>query len=298
MNGRQRVEAALRSEWPDRVPVMLHNFPMAAREAGYTQRRFRGDPRAIAHSFIRAVETYDYDGVVVDVDTALLAEAVGVPVDHPEDEPARCIGGCLTSLDRVPDLRPPDLARHPRVQLWLEAVRLLKAHFGDEIHMRGNCDQCPFSLASMMRTPVEWMIDLMDQDQHPQAFQLLDYCTGVTNQFLHLMARTGADMLSNGDSPAGPDLISPEMYRTFALPWERQVAAQARALGKPYLLHICGDTTRILADLVSTGAAALELDYKTVRAFLNDVPQARSLLRFEAGPRLDVQVPFSHPDCP
>ena len=85
MNGHQRVRAALEGRRPDRVPVMLHNFLMAAREAGFTQRRFRDDPAAIAASFVRAVETYDYDGVLVDVDTVTLAEALGVKVDHPEN---------------------------------------------------------------------------------------------------------------------------------------------------------------------------------------------------------------------
>ncbi len=78
MNGFQRIRAALAGTPPDRVPVMLHNFLMAAREAGFTQRRFRNDPAAIAESFIRAVETYGYDGVLVDIDTVTVAEALGV----------------------------------------------------------------------------------------------------------------------------------------------------------------------------------------------------------------------------
>ena len=45
LTGKQRIEAVLRGEQPDRVPVMLHNFLMAAREAGYTQREYREDPR-------------------------------------------------------------------------------------------------------------------------------------------------------------------------------------------------------------------------------------------------------------
>ena len=56
MNGRERITRALRGEWPDRVPVMLHNFMMAAREAGFTMSRFRSDPEVIASSFIQAVE--------------------------------------------------------------------------------------------------------------------------------------------------------------------------------------------------------------------------------------------------
>src|SRR5512135_2053937 len=128
MNGHQRIGAALSGVPPDRVPVMLHNFLMAAREAGFTQRRFREDPAAVAESFIRAVETYDYDGILVDVDTVTVAEALGVKVDHPEDQPARWAGARISSLAEVRDLPPPDLAGHPRIQIWLEAVRRLKDH--------------------------------------------------------------------------------------------------------------------------------------------------------------------------
>ena len=267
MNGKQRIEAALRGERADRTPVMLHNFLMAAREAGITQRQFREDPAKIAAAFIRAVETYDYDAIVVDVDTATLAGALGVPVDFPDDDPARCEGACLPSLAAVRDLPPPDVAASARVQVWLEAVRLLKAYCGDEIYLRGNCDQAAFSLASMMRSPAEWMMDLLDEDEHEDVDRLLRHCGEASDQFLRLMAATGADMLSNGDSPASPDLISPAMYRRFAQPWERQTVELAHALGKPYLLHICGNTSLILAEMLATGADVLELDYKTdVRA--------------------------------
>lgn len=263
MNGKQRIHAALRGETPDRIPVMLHNFLMAAREAGITQHQYRNDPAQIARVFIQAVETHDYDAIVVDVDTATLAGAVGVPVDFPIDDPARCEGACLTELAAVRDLPPPDIAADARVQVWLESVRLLKAYFGDELCIRGNCDQSPFSLASMMRAPAEWMLDLSDDDPHGDVPCLLRYCTEATSQFLRLMADSGADMLSNGDSPASPDLISPAMYRTFAQPSERQIVQLAHALGKPYLLHICGNTTLILDDMLATGADILELDYKT-----------------------------------
>jgi uroporphyrinogen decarboxylase len=263
MNGKQRIEAALRGEPADRIPVMLHNFLMAAREAGISQRQYREDPNQIARALIRAVETYDYDAVLVDVDTATLAGAVGVPVDFPEDDPARCEGGCLPDLAAVRDLPPPDIAANPRVQIWLEAVRLLKAYFGNEIYVRGNCDQSPFSLASMMRTPAEWMMDLLDDDSHEDVDRLLSHCADASGQFLRLMAAAGADMLSNGDSPASPDLISPTVYQRFAQPWEKHIADLSHSLGKPYLLHICGNTTLILDAMLSTGADVLELDYKT-----------------------------------
>ena len=60
------------------------------------------------------------------------------------------------------------------------------------------------------------------------------------------MAQTGADMVSNGDSVTGPEMISPEMYVKFALPFEKKVVDTAHSLGLPYTLHICGNTHVIL----------------------------------------------------
>lgn len=276
MTGYERIRAAIEGRTPDRVPVMLHNFLMAAREAGFSQRRFRDDPAAIAASFIRAVETYAYDGVLVDVDTVTVAEALGVAVDHPDDQPARWLAPAIASLEAVKDLPPPDIGGFRRVRVWLDAVRRLKSHFGDEVYVRGNCDQAAFSLASMMRGPAQWMMDLVDETNRETAHRLLAYCHEAAVAFMRLMAGTGADMVSNGDSPAGPDLVSPAMYAEYAQPYERRLAEEAHALGLPYALHICGNTTRILPGMVATGADALELDYKT------DVRAAREVLKGRA----------------
>ncbi len=263
MNGFQRIAAALRGERPDAVPVMLHNFMHAAREAGVSMERYRRDPEAAARVHVRAVGKYGHDGILLDLDTAVLAGAVGVPVDLPEDQPGRCHEGMIPSLDAVRDLPPPDVGRYFAVQTLVEAASILQKRFGGEVYVRGNCDQCPFSLAGLVRGPAEWMMDLMDPKLDEAAHRLLEYCTGAILQLVRLMAATGVPMVSNGDSPAGPDLVSPALYRRFALPYERRVAEEARRLGLPYVLHVCGNTTRILDDMISTGADGLELDYKT-----------------------------------
>lgn len=262
MNGRERIIAALRGEPTDHVPVMLHNFLMAAREAGVSMAEFRRSGKAIARSFIQAVETYGYDGVVVDVDTVMLAGSVGVPVDFPDDMPARAHQGLLGSLADVPKLKPVRVEDYFEVRAAIEAVAILKDTFKGEIAVRGNCDQCPFSLAGLIRGLAGWMTDLVEGPEE-LVLELLEYATGVTKQFLGLMTQAGADILSNGDSPAGPDMISPRMYRTFAQPFETKIAAESHRLGRPYILHICGRTDLILGDMATMGADGLELDYKT-----------------------------------
>jgi len=257
----------MRGRRPDRVPIMLHNFMMAAHEAGYTMAEYRWDARKMADAHQRAVETYGYDGIMLDVDTVTLADAVGVPVSFPEHEPARPAGGCLHMLADVDDRPLPDLNNHPRVQTWLEAASILVERLGRDVYVRGNCDQAPFSLASMMRTPEKWMIDLLTEGAEPLVAGVLEYCTKVAKRFIRLMASTGVPMVSNGDSPAGPSMISPDMYRRWALPYEKRLVQTAHEAGCAYVLHICGNTSKILPDMVATGSDGLELDYQTdVRA--------------------------------
>ncbi len=262
MNGYQRIEAALKGLQPDKTPIMLHNFMMAAREHGVTMEQYRNNPKLIAECFIASVDKYKYDGILVDIDTVTLAGAVGVPVDFPLDDPARTHIGNLVNLEDIVNLKPPKIEDYKYIQIWLESVRLLKEYYKDEIYIRGNCDQAPFSLASMIRGAQNWMLDLMmGTDEQLEA--LLEYCTDASSQFIKLMAQTGCDMVSNGDSPAGPEMISPEMYVQYALPFEKKIVDVAHQAGVAYTLHICGNTDVILEHMLLTGSDAFELDYKT-----------------------------------
>lgn len=263
MNGYQRIMAAFQGKQPDNVPVMLHNFMMAAREAGLTMDEFRRDPEELARAFIEAVEKDQYDGIMVDVDTVTLAGAVGVPVEFPDDQPAVAAGARLQCLEEVHDLEPVDIRKYHGIQAWLEATSILSKYFGNYILIRGNCDQSPFTLASLMRGLEPWMLDLANEDRHELVHRLLDYTTSVTVQFIRLMSETGAHMTSNGDSVAGPELISPAMFESFALPYEKKVVDCSHAVKLPYVLHICGNTNRIIDQMLETGSDGLELDYRT-----------------------------------
>lgn len=261
MNGYERIKSALDGVMPDVRPVMLHNFLSAAEMSGVNMKHYREDPYIAAHCLIDSVERYNLDGVLFDVDTALLASAIGVPTDYPDDEPARTYAPLLTDISEVFVLEDIDISSNRRVQHATETVRILKSYFKDEVYVRGNCDQSPFSLATMIRTPELFLMDLIIDPEN--SLKLLDYTTGVTKQMIRLMSESGADMLSNGDSPAGPDMISPEMYRKFAFPYEKAVCDYSHECGKPYLLHICGKTDLILDDMSRIGLDAVELDYKT-----------------------------------
>ncbi len=138
--------------------------------------------------------------------------------------------------------------------------------------MRGNCDQAPSSLASMIWDTENWMMDFY-MTEEKLIFELLDYCTDATSQFINLMPQTGCDMVSNGDSLARPEMIPANLYGKFSKPYATKVIDVAHNASVDYVLHICGNTGIIIDQMIETGADGLELDYKT------DVNKAFGLMK-------------------
>ena len=69
------------------------------------------------------------------------------------------------------------------------------------------------------------------------------------------------------------DIIGPRLHRKWAHPYDCQVIGAVTAPDFPMSLHICGDSTMILPEMLATGAPILELDYKT------DMRKAKELMR-------------------
>jgi uroporphyrinogen decarboxylase len=110
------------------------------------------------------------------------------------------------------------------------------------------------------------MIDCYDDPQF--VFDLLEICTEAVIKFARACGQAGCHALTFGDSTAG--LLSPELFETFAFPFEKAVIEALAGLSLPVFLHICGDTAHIFDLMVATGAPALEVDYQHDIAYYKD----------------------------
>jgi len=263
MSGRQRLEAVLRGELPDRAPICLHNFLMAAQEAGIPLEKTLTDPVATARAHRHAVEKYDYDCVLIELDTTLLAEAMGAQRDATPGEPGHIAAPAIRSLDEVDRLRPVNPERDGRLPVLLETVRILAREIGDTVAIRGNADQCAFSLAGLLRGMQEFMMDLASEPDHPAIPRLLEVAYQSHLAVHRAVKQAGAHFTSLGDSPSGPDVVSPAMFARFARPWQERLVRDLAADGIFTVIHICGNTSLILDQLATYPFCGFELDYKT-----------------------------------
>jgi MtaA/CmuA family methyltransferase len=218
-------------------------------------------------------EKYGYDGCVIDFDTAVLAEAVGAKVIFRDLDPAAVDEEhpVLKDLRDVYDLEIPDPLKAGRLPVWLEATRTLADAIGDHVFIMGRADQGPFTLASQLRGTQQFMMDLLTEDPKLIA-DVLDYCRKVITAFAKAQKDAGAHATSIGDALASPNLIDPYLYRAFALEPEKQLTQEVQDYGIPFSIHICGKTNDIIADMGTTGAKILEVDWQL------DMSRARELV--------------------
>ena len=111
---------------------------------------------------------------------------------------------------------------------------------------------------------------MADRAPDGEASRILRHLMELTTQALIAFAlaclEAGAQIVQAGDSMASLDMISPSMYRGWALPFEKRFFSAlnpvAELKGAATLLHVCGNMTPVLPAMADSGAHILELDWK------------------------------------
>lgn len=290
MTSLERVMTTIGHGIPDRVPVDLHNFLAAIRSAGMPLGAALQSGELLAESQLRAWREFGHDVLLVENGVVAEAQACGCEVQYSDEQPADVISHVLAAgLERVSDLEVPDPFTTPPMSEVIEAVRILVREVGDRAFIMGRADQGPVALFAAMRGYEQFILDLALNEEPELIAAALDYCTRVHTRYALALREAGANGTSMGE--AGVDWIGPRLYRTFAQPRDVEVVAAVGSPDFPFAVHICGDATEILPDMVATGAQILELDYKT------DMHRAKEVLRGRAtflGPVNPVLI-FSSP---
>jgi len=278
MNSIERVETVLQGGIPDRVPVDLHNFLMTAQSSDLPFPEYLQNGAAMAEGQIRLWHEFGHDVLLLENGTTALAEACGCKVEYPPHGAPVLIEPVLNNLDSLDMLRIPDFTRaHPTCEN-LEATHIVAREIGQEAFIIGRADQGPFSLASMLLGLENFLIALSDPNQHAKLHALLAFSLETVYGYAVSQIEQGAHMTSIGESLAGPDVVSPRMYKEFEWGYARRLVEKLKEKNIPLAYHICGNATRIVSDMVATGAAVLELDYKCDLLKIKEATQGKATI--------------------
>lgn len=290
MTSYERCMAAIHFQQTDRLPTDLHNFQIGAQRAGLSYREFVLDPPRMARMQIEMQQEFGHDLLLVENGTAALAEALGAGIIYRDDIAPVAHRPALVELADLSNLAvTDDLLEQPLVKANLETVRILRSELGNQVMIMGRGDQGPLSLAAQLYGMDRLLIDLLDEDCEADIHRLLQLCTEANIRYCCALLDAGAHITSLGDSTAGPGVLSPQMYETFAMPYEKQVIEAVHRHGGMLSLHICGDATLIIDKMIQTGADILEIDQKTDIAAAYEVAKGRCALLGQVSPTVLMQ---------
>jgi MtaA/CmuA family methyltransferase len=152
---------------------------------------------------------------------------------------------------RVPD----DLLDHPDTKCVLDAIRLLRKQFGDEVAIIGKT-MGPWSLGYHCFGVEPFL--LMSLDDPVKTKEALDRMKEVSVAFGVAQIEAGADALTFPDHATG-DLVSADYYDPYLKDLHVEMVERIPA---PLILHICGRTVDRMGLIAETGMAAFPFDSK------------------------------------
>lgn len=277
MTSRELVLRTLEGQPTERVPVGPMMLDLGAAVIGAPVGLFCTDADVMARGQLALHERLGQDVIFVGCDNYYIAEGFGCVAELPVDETPHLARAPLESISDVDDLRVPDPLTDGRMPVMLEATRLVREAVGDEVAIR-TPGTGPFALASYFVGTQEFLVEIglakaeMPGSDPDAIHRALDLAADALIAFGKACVDAGADLLHCGDSLASCDVISPADYEEWAFPYERKVIQAWKAYGAKTLLHICGDSTRVLDLYAETGADVIEIDHKV------DLARAREIV--------------------
>lgn len=275
MTSRERFIAAVARRPTDVLPVAPFMLDLAAAHAGVSIGEFATDGRVMARAQLALQRELQQDVIFVGLDNYYIAAGFGCEIDIPDDEIPHLGRPAVDSLDDVYKLSVPDPHHDGRMPVMLEAIREVRAALGDEIAIR-TPGTGPFALASYFIGTQQFLVEVgMAEAGLPEAnadaiHHSLDLAAEALIAFGKACWDAGSDLLHCGDSLASCDMISPHTYVKWAFPYQKKVIEAWKAYGARTLLHICGNSSKVLQHYADTGADIVEIDHKVDLAYAKE----------------------------
>ncbi len=256
MTGKERCLNAIAGEPVDRVPVFPLLMFFAVDRAKITYRRYATDAAALVDAQLN-MRQFNVDALTVCSDAFRLSADLGGDMEYPEMAPPRLTRPLVRNEADLKRLgRPDPLGKGSRMADRVAGVRGIARAAGEECLVLGWVEM-PFAEACAICGISDFMMLLHDDPE--LAHRVLEFVTPLEIDFAIAQIEAGAPMIGAGDAAAS--LISPKMYREFALPYEQRVCEAVRRRGGMVKLHICGNTNQLLEDMALCGADLFNVDH-------------------------------------
>ena len=257
MNSLNRMRHRLSGEPVDRPPNFDIMMNFATHYIGQPLSAYYLDYHVLCAANLAMLEPFGLDIVQTISDPYREAYDLGLEVEFPQDGLCLSKKPLIVEPHDVDKLRPIAPEQGQRMNDRLEAVRYLHDQVGGEVPVMGWVEG-PMALVADIRGVSNVLVDVYDRPEW--LIDLLDFCVeNITIPFARRQIELGADLIGLGDAICSQ--ISPKMYRRFGLPYEQRVFAAVHELGALTRLHICGNITQLMPDILHVGADIVDVDW-------------------------------------
>jgi MtaA/CmuA family methyltransferase len=260
LNQRARLLRALDREPLDRVPCVspLQTGTLELMESSgcFWPEAFRDAEKMYCLSRA-AHDVAGLEGVRVPFDVTVEASVLGAEAGWGRVDRQPSIS--RTALNDIEELERLDIVE-PRSgkasKAVLSAVDMLSSR------MEGVPVICgivaPFMLACQMLGIEQTLMNIV---REPSFVRMLVRKAEMFDQMYVVAAiDAGADVITLIDATATGDILSREQYEEYALSYETAMVLRARFGGARSVLHICGDTSKLLSSIKMSGATGFSVD--------------------------------------
>jgi uroporphyrinogen decarboxylase len=207
---------------------------------------------------IRCAADFGSDWVNTMSDPWAEAEAFGTVLHYPEDDLPKVLRHAIEDIaevEKMKVLRPED---HKRMRQRSEEISIYRRETAGSLFICGWVEG-PLAAWCDIRDINLAMTDLYEFPD--KVHRALDIITESAIAFITPQVRAGAHCIGIGDSVCS--LISPELYTEFCFEREKNLVDHIHSLGALAKIHICGNISAILPEVIRTGADIVDIDHRT-----------------------------------
>ena len=216
------------------------------------------DPKKMAALASAAHRLCNLDNVTVPFDMTAEAEVLGASIDfHDGNLRWPSVKKPMLKDLSVPII-PRDALQKGRIPVIVEAIRILKNKFNEEVPVNAYIVPPFTSISSYLADTISFLTGLIREPEKIQ--RLLQGTVDLYVEIARQYQEAGADIITLHEMGASCNNISPSHFTRFVQPCIKKIVGSLKV---PTILNICGSVTPIVDEMVKCGASAIAVDERT-----------------------------------
>ncbi len=262
MTSKERFEAVINGELPDRVPVHEVACIAAAKGMGYVWKDVRFDVKLsakIVNEYSRLTGSDFEFGLL---ETPAMFMDLGVEVSQPDDNYGNVMSSFFEDAEDVEKkelYNPFDPKECPMLRKGIVDKILEYRKINDTGALTSGWSWGIMTTAGFLRGVETLLMDTMVEPE--LAHKVIKKSAKLVDGIMRVGSE-GGDYIWCADPTSSGTVINNDTFREFSLPYmKKTVSGWKSDLNLPVMLHICGDTIPIMDAVPESGIDILSVDH-------------------------------------